>query len=140
MAGTVRSRPTEETDPGVVRFVRMENTEGGASKAYVVCTEHDPAVPGRFRCRAEWGAISGHMTEQVKATGDASRCERALGELVRKKQGRGYRVVADKRIAPGPSGSAGKAPASPAPVHPTTEPEALREVLALRKREARWAI
>lgn len=137
MAGTARSRPTDPTDPGVVRLVRLENHEHGAHKAYAISVEREPDVPGRFRCRAEWGPISGRLTEQVKASGDPASCERALEGLLREKQRGGYRVVSDTRAS-----SPAASPAAGTPPRPATrgEAEGLQEVLARRRREATWSI
>ncbi len=137
---TARTRLTEPTDPGIRRFLRMECHVGSAEKFYTVIVEANPDAPAAFRCRAEWGRIGGAISTQDKATGDATTCERALDELAREKQAKGYRAVMDER------------PAGDFPAHATTpaaEPrtersgpsrETLQDLLDRRRREARWAL
>jgi len=96
---TARTRLTEPTDPGVRRFLRMECHAGSSEKFYTVLVEADPEAPGAFRCRAEWGRIGGAISTQPKAAGDATACERALDDLAREKQAKGYRTVMDERPA-----------------------------------------
>ena len=133
MAGAARTRLTEPTDPGVVRLVRLECTEGGSNKFYTPIVERDPDAPGAFRCRCEWGRVGGAISTQTKSSGDQASCERALDGLVREKQRKGYRVVLDRR-------SSVAEPPLPEAARPAGGDDTLHELLERRRREATWAL
>ncbi len=137
-----RTRLTEPTDRGVVRLLRLENRVGTASKFYTPIVEEDPAVPGAFRCRAEYGRIGGHVSNTIKATGSALTCERALEDLAREKQRGGYAIVLDRRGTTGAEPSAAptkEPPAESAPAGRSSAAEDLGDLLEQRKRQAIWA-